>query len=173
MIGATHVVADRLRRLGANENCTCVAHAIDESFRIPGADFEMLRRNSVGEHGGLVPVSHDDNCSELPPAGCCNFAALQGFQSFLDCRGHRPAEVGIIRNQDGLSRGVMFSLRHQIKGKPVRMIVDIRNDQHFGRPRDHVYTDMPEHPALRRCDEGIAWSGDLVDGRKKIPYQRP
>ena len=57
----------------------------------------------------------------------------------------------------------MLGLAHQIQRNPVRIIVAIRDDQNFGRTRDHVDADLTENTTLGGCNKGVSGSGDLIN----------
>ena len=60
----------------------------------------------------------------------------------------------------------MLGLRQQIGGDPVGIAGLVGDDQHLGRPGDHVDADLAEHNAFGGCHVGIARSDDLGDRRK-------
>ena len=62
----------------------------------------------------------------------------------------------------------MLRLRKEIGGDPVGIGGGVGEDQHFGRPGDHVDADLSEHPALGRRHPSVARSDDLDDGRDRL-----
>ena len=61
----------------------------------------------------------------------------------------------------------MLGLRQEVGGDPVRIGVAVGEDQHLGRPGDHVDADLAEHQALGRRHIGVAGTDDLVDRRDR------
>ena len=69
----------------------------------------------------------------------------------------------------------MLGLRQQIRGDPVGIAALVGQDQHLGRPGDHVDADGAEHDALGRRHIGVARSDDLghrLDRRRAIGERR-
>ncbi len=62
----------------------------------------------------------------------------------------------------------MLGLRQKIGGDPVGIAVLVGDDQHLGRPGDHVDADLAEHHALGRRHIGVAGPDDLGDRRDRL-----
>ena len=62
----------------------------------------------------------------------------------------------------------MLRLGKQIHRHPVGIRRAVGDYQHFGRPGHHVDADHTEHPALGRCDIGVAGTDDLVHLRHRL-----
>ncbi len=74
----------------------------------------------------------------------------------------------IVRDQDRLRGDVMFGLRQEVGGDPVRIRRLVGEDQDLGGARDHVDADFAEHKAFGRGDIGISGSDDLRHGRNRL-----
>ena len=82
--------------------------------------------------------------------------ARQRLQPPLDRVGDRPAEGGVVGDQDRLRVGVVLGLRHQVERDPVGVVVAVGDHQHLGGAGDHVDADLAEDLPLGRGDIGVA-----------------
>ncbi len=96
-------------------------------------------------------------------------AAVLPRGSVVSCRvdgaGDALGKVGAIGDQDRLRGGIVLGLREEVRGKPVRIVVGVGDDEHFRRPGDHVDSDRAEDEPLRCGDVVAAGADDLGDGR--------
>ena len=115
----------------------------------------------------------EDDRAEIAPACCRRLGAVQRLQLALD-RALRPpcAKRRVVGDQDRLRAGVVLGLRQQVGGDPVRIVVPVGDDKHFGRAGDHVDADRAEDLALGGGDIGIARAGDLGDRARSSPCHR-
>ena len=61
----------------------------------------------------------------------------------------------------------MLRLGQQVGRDPVGIGILVGDDQHLGRPGDHVDADLTEDPALGRGHVSVARPDDLGDGRDR------
>ncbi len=68
MVRAGDIVADHFRRVAADKDGAGVVDAARKRVGIAGGDFEMLRREPVGERRRLVEALDQDHGAEIAPA---------------------------------------------------------------------------------------------------------
>ena len=167
VVGAADIVADRLRRVGPEEDRAGIADLRGKRFRIRGHDFQMLGGDRIRERHGVVEAFHQDDRAEIVPRGPRDFRARQGrelrFHRALDLGGE-PRAVG---DQDRLRVDVVLGLRQQIGGDPAGIAGVVGDHQHFGRAGDHVDADLAEHQPLGGGDIGVAGADDLGHRRDR------
>ena len=116
-----HVVADRLRRVAAEEDRAGVADLRREALGVVRLDLQVLGRDRVGERHGVVELADQDHGAEIAPRGGGDRATRQGFQLTLDGALHLVCERRIVGDQDRLRGGVVLGLGQQIGGDPFRI----------------------------------------------------
>ena len=67
VVGTRNVVADRLRRVRADEDCAGIANSCHKALGIVGENFEMLRRKLIDQRDRIVKLAHDDDGAEIAP----------------------------------------------------------------------------------------------------------
>ena len=67
VVRAGHIVADRLRRMRADENRAGIADAPGEAVGVRRCDFQMLRRDRVDQRHRFVEIAHHDHGAEIAP----------------------------------------------------------------------------------------------------------
>ena len=132
---------------------------------IGGENFEMLRREPIDQRDRIVKLAHDDDGAEFAPRRAGDFRPRQRLELRFDGLLDRSASAGIVGDQDRLRAGIVLGLRQQVGGDPVGIRRLVGEDQHLGRPGDHVDADLAEHQPLGRRDIGIARPDDLGDRR--------
>ena len=78
------IVADRLRRVAAEEDRAGVADAADQAVGIGRADLKMLGRDRVDQRDRLVEVAHQDDGAEVAPGRRRDRGARQRRELALD-----------------------------------------------------------------------------------------
>ena len=105
----------------------------------------------------MAPKSRHDAAATGSRGNCASWPSM--------ARSTAPASASLVGDQDRLRAGVVLGLRQQVGGDPVGIAVPVGEDQHFGRPGDHVDADLAEHHALGRRHIGVAGADDLGDRR--------
>ena len=77
MVGAADIVADGLRRIGAEEDCAGVLDAAGQGLRIARCDLNMFGCEAIGECDGIEKIADDDDGAMLLPTGAGDFFARQ------------------------------------------------------------------------------------------------
>ena len=147
----------------------------DPRIRVVERQFQMLRRNPVGDGHGLVHVAHQNEGPAIGQRGADDLLTRHGRQQLLDAGLHLVEEGRIGTDQDRLRQFIMLGLREQIHRHPVRIAGTIRNDQDFRRTGHHVDADNAEDAALGGRHIGVARPDDLVylRDRFRAVCQRP
>ena len=124
--------------------------------------FQMLRRDAIGDVHRFVHVAHLDEGTAVGQRGLNDRTTRHGRQQLVDTGLHALDEGGIGADQDGLRQFVVFSLREEVHRHPVRIARAIGDNKDFRRTGHHVDTDDAEYPALGCGDIGVAGADDLV-----------
>ena len=129
MVGAADIVADRLRRMGAEKDRTGIADFGRQRFGIRRHDLEMLGGNGVGQRHRLVEMSDHDDGAEIVPRGAGDVRARQRRKLAF----HRTRDVGgeprAVGDEDRLRARIMLGLRQQIGGDPVGIGAVVGDDR--------------------------------------------
>ena len=137
-------------------------------FGIRGRDLQMLGRERDRPAAiASSKLAHQDDGAEVAPRG----AATAPRGSVVSCRSTAPLDRGgkraFVGDQDRLRGDVVLGLREEIGRDPVRVGVVVGEDQHLGRPGDHVDADRAEHQPLGGRHIGVAGADDLGDRRDR------
>src|SRR5262249_56036638 len=103
VVRAADIIADRLGRVGPEENGAGVAYAAGQTLSVLTLDLEMLRGDGVDERHSISERADQDNGAEIAPGGGGDRGTRQRAKLRADGRLHRAGERGVIRDQDRLA----------------------------------------------------------------------
>ncbi len=167
MVAAGDIVADRFRRIAAEEDGAGIAHRGGQPLGIVDRELEMLGRYAVDQRHRIGQFADGDDGAMARPALGGDGGALETGKLRIDRRCHRVGKAGIVGDEDGLRGGVMLGLREEIGGDPGRIVAAVGDHQYLGGAGDEIDADSAEDAALGRRDIGVAGTDDLVDRRNR------
>src|SRR5258705_4346387 len=119
MVRSRAVIAERLRRVAAEEYRAGVADFLEQRMRVCDRKFEVLRGNAVDEITRFIEVVHLDQCAARLERGLDNIAPWHTRELTLDARSDLIYKLCAGRDQDCLRKLVVLGLREQIHRDPV------------------------------------------------------
>ena len=144
-----------------------------EPLGVGGGDLQMFGRNGVDQRQRLVEIAHQDHRAEIAPRGAATLSRGNCASCAVDRAFGRVGQRRVVGDEDRLRAGIVLGLRQKIGGDPIRIAVLVGDDQHLGRPGDHVDADFAEHQALGGGHIGVAGPDDLGDRRNRLACHRP
>ncbi len=171
MVGTGAVVAERLRRIAAEEDRARVPDLRQQRLRILDRQLQVLGCDAVHELAGLIEVARLDQRPAPGERGLDHVAPRHRREEALDAGCDALDERRIRRDQDRLRQFVVLGLGEQVHRHPVGLRLAVAHHHHLRGPRYHVDADHAEHAPLGGSDIGIARTHDLVhrrDGRRAI-----
>ena len=114
VVRAGDVIADRLRRVRADEDRAGIADAAGELLGVCRGDFQMLGRDGIDQRQRFVEVAHQDHRAEIAPGGAGDLCARQLPELALDHGAFdRAGERCVVGDEDRLRARVVLGLRQQ------------------------------------------------------------
>ena len=164
VVGAGEVVAERDRRVRADEDRTGVADLRRDGRRLGGVDLQVLGGVRVHdlEAGGHIVDQHDAGLAPGERRGDALGvlgARHLGGQLALD----RAGQLLGVGDQHGGGQRVVLGLADQVGGDVDRVGGAVGEDRDLGRARLGVDADHALEQAFGRGHENVAGAGDEVD----------
>ena len=165
MVRPGPVIAERLRRIAAQEYAAGILHLPQPAEGVGHAQLQMFRRNSVGDLDPRSKILCHDDLAVAFNAFAGNLLPGQQWQlPFQLCR-HRFRQRHIVADQHGGCQTVMFGLRKQVCRHMARLCLPVGHNEDLARPGDHI----DRHPAINLLLGGshinIARTDNLVHRR--------
>ena len=168
VVGAGHVVAQRLAAPGAHEDGPRVADGAEQPHRVGAVQLEVLGRDRVDglEGGGHVGSDHDRPLLGEGRGG--DVAAGVGGEQRLGRPLHALGEGGVAGDEVACGERVVLRLGHEVRGDHGGLGRGVREHAHLRGAGDHVDADIARDQALGSGDVGVAGPGHLLHPRDRL-----
>lgn len=115
MVRAGKVIAQRFRRIRAQEEGAAIAQERQQVERLLRHDFQMFRRAQVGHGDDRVHVLRQDDLAHVLQGRRGNLLAGQFLQLGFHFRGDGAGDALAVRNEDGRRQGIVFGLAQEVR----------------------------------------------------------
>ena len=168
MVGPGIIIAQRLRRITAQEDGTGIAdpgHDLEGVFR---DDLQMLGGDDIGCIHQLIHRVTDKNEAVVLDRAADDIRAGKDFDEAVDLRSDLLGKLLVSREQDGAGHGIVLRLGQKIRRHIAGICSAVRDDQDLAGTGDRVDAGHAETGFFGQGDKNISGSGDLVHARNGL-----
>ena len=162
VVGSGDIVSDRLRCVMSQEHGSGIADLAQILKGIFDLEFEVFRRDPIGQGNGLRNITNGENGPEPCQGFPGNIPAGQCCQLPVDLTGNGPGNISRIRHQNSRREHIVLGLGKHIGCRKFRIGAFIGNNQNFTGTGNHIDANRTGDNFFGERDIDISGTGDYI-----------